>query len=75
MGHDHGGHVHLVVEIAQPGPQFLAHLGVEGTEGLIQQQHPRLHRQGPGQGHPLALPTGELGGVAVAEPLQLHQLQ
>ena len=75
VGDDHGGDMHLVVEIAQPGPQFLAHLGVEGAEGLIEQQHPRLHSQGPSQGHPLALAAGELGGVAVAKALQLHQLQ
>ena len=75
VGHDHGGDVHLVMELAQPGAQLLAHLGVEGTEGLIQQEHPRLHRQRPGQGHPLPLPAGELGGVAAAIAAQLHQIQ
>ncbi len=63
------------VEVAQPGPQLLAHLGVERAEGLIEQQHPRLHRQGPGQGHALSLAAGELGRIAIAEALQLHQLQ
>ena len=47
VGHDHRGDMHLIVEIAQPGPQLLAHLGIEGTEGLIEQQHSGLHRQSP----------------------------
>ena len=75
VGHDHGGHVHLVVEVAQPSPQLLAHLGIEGAEGLIEQQHPGLHRQGPGQGHPLALAAGELGGETRSVALQLHQIE
>ena len=75
MGDDHGGDVHLAVQIAQPGPQLLAHLGIEGAEGFIEQQHPRLNRQGPGQGDPLALATGELGGIAAAIALQLHKFE
>jgi len=68
-------HVHLVVEAAQPGAQLLAHARVEGAEGLVQQEHAGLHRERPGQGHPLALPPGELRGVALGEPLELDELQ
>jgi hypothetical protein len=61
------------VQVPQPGPQFLAHLCIESAEGLIEQEHAGLHRQGTGQRHPLPLAAGELGGVAVAVTLQLHQ--
>ena len=70
-----GGHVHLVVQPAQPVPQLLAHLGVERAERLVQQQHPRLGRQRPGQRHPLPLAAGQLGGQPVGELLQVHQLE
>ena len=50
VGDEHGGHVDLVVQAAQPGPQLLADLGVEGAEGLVQQQHARLRRPGRGPG-------------------------
>ena len=59
----------------QPGPQVLAHLRVERAEGLVEQQHLRLHRQRPGQRHPLPLAAGELGGIAVGEPVELDQAQ
>ena len=57
----------LLVQLAQPDPQLLAHLGVEGAEGLVEQQHPGLDGQRPGQGHALALAARELGGVAVGQ--------
>ncbi|WP_428480693.1 ATP-binding cassette domain-containing protein, partial [Pseudomonas chlororaphis] len=44
-----------MVQPRQPAPQLLAHLGVQGAEGFVQQQHLGLHRQGTGQGDPLAL--------------------
>ena len=75
MGHDHGGDVHFIVEVAQPGTQFLAHLGIEGAEGFIQQQNPGLDGKGAGQGYPLALATGELGGETAAIALQLNQIE
>ena len=63
----------LLVEAAQPGAQFLAHAGVEGAEGLVEQQHLGLDRQGPGERHALALAARELAGVAVGEAVELHQ--
>ena len=38
-------------------------LEVERTERLVEQQHLGLVDQGPGQGDPLLLATGELGGA------------
>ena len=48
-------------------PQLRAHLGVEGAEGLVEQQHLGLDGQGPGQGHALALAPRELRRVAVGQ--------
>jgi hypothetical protein len=38
VGDEDPGDSGLVVQAAQPAAQFLAHLGVEGAEGLVQQQ-------------------------------------
>ena len=67
VGDEHGRDVHLVVQAAQPLAQVGAHLGVEGTERLVEQQHLRVDGERPGQRHPLALAAGELGRVAVLE--------
>ena len=50
----------LIVEASQPAPQLLPDLGVEGPEGLVEQEDPRLDGEGPGQGDTLALPSREL---------------
>jgi hypothetical protein len=47
VGDEDAGDVNLVVQTAQPAAQLQAHLGVEGAEGLIEQEHLRLDR-GPG---------------------------
>ena len=67
---EHRRHVDLVVQAAQPGAQLLAHRGVERAEGLVEQQHPRLHRQRARQRHALALAAGELRRVAVGEAVE-----
>ena len=38
----HRRHMNLVVEVAQPAPQLLAHLGIERAERLVEQQHARF---------------------------------
>ena len=75
MGDEHGGDVHLVVQPAQPGPQLLADLGVQGPERLVQQQHGRLDRQRPGQRHPLSLTAGQLRRHPIGELGQVNQRQ
>ena len=75
MGDEDGGDARLVMDMAQPDAQFLAHLGVQRAERLVQQQHARLDRQRAGQGHALALAARQLAGIAVAQTFQLHQLQ
>ena len=75
MRDEHAGHVQFIVQAAQPAAQLLAYLGVERAERLVQQQHARLHRQRAGQRDTLALAAGKLGGIAVGQPVELHQFQ
>ncbi len=75
VGDDHRGDARLLLQVAQPHPQLLAHLGIESAERFIEQQHLGLHRQRPRQRHPLPLAAGELKGIAARVALQLHQLQ
>ena len=75
MGHENAGDVQRIVQLAQPAPQFLANLGVQRAEWLIEQQYARLDRQGAGQGDPLPLAAGQLRGIAPGERRQLDQVQ
>ena len=50
---------------AQPAAQFLAHLGVQRAERLVQQQHVRLDGQRARQRHPLPLPARKLRRIAI----------
>ena len=75
VGDEDAGHMDLVVKPSQPAAQFGPHLGVQGAERLIEEEHLRLHGQGPGQGDPLPLAAGELGRVAVRQSFELHQLE
>ena len=62
VGDEHGGHVEVVVQAAQPGAQLLAHPRVERAERLVEQQHARLARPARGRapsagaGRPRACP-------------------
>jgi hypothetical protein len=62
------------VEVAQPAAQFLAHLCVERTEGLVEQEDARLDREGAGERDALSLAAGELAGVALAEAGKLDEV-
>ena len=75
MGDEHRGRAHFIVQPAQPAPQLLPHLGVERAERLVEQQHLRLHRERAREGNALALSARKLVGVALGEPLELHQLE
>lgn len=50
------GDVDLVVQTAQPTPQPLPDLRVQGAERLVRQQNIGLDGQGPGQRHALPQP-------------------
>ena len=53
----------LLVNFTQPSSKILAHLRVEGAEGLIQQEHPGLDRKRSCQRNALALAAGQLGRI------------
>ena len=75
--HQDGGHALLVVQPPQPAPELGPHVGIERAERLVEQQHLRLDRQRPGQGHALTLPARELVGPLLGplrEPDQGQQL-
>ena len=58
--------------------QRLEQLGagpVEAGEGLVEQQHPGVLDQGPGDQHPLALAAGELAEGLAREGLEADPLQ
>src|SRR3954453_6324537 len=63
------------MQAAQPLPQLLAHLGVERAERLVEQQDARLDGERARQRDTLALATGELAGIAVGEPIELHEIE
>jgi len=75
VGDEDAGHVHLVVQPAQPAPQLLAYLGVQRAEGFVEQQHLGLHRQRTRQRDALALAAAQLVRVAPGQPIELHQFQ
>ncbi len=75
MGDEDGGELEALLDLADLLAQATADAGIQRRERLVQQQDPRLHHQGPGQGHPLALATGELGRIAALKAGQLHQRQ
>src|SRR5688572_13345223 len=60
-------HVHLVVKTAKPCSELLAHTRIERAERLVEEQDVRLDRERTCEGHPLALTSGELRGVAIGE--------
>ena len=55
--------------------QLLADLGIERTEGLIEQQHLGLMRQRPRHGDPLLLTAGELRRQPLIHAFERHQAQ
>ena len=70
-------HAQLLVERLQLYLHLLPELEVEGTERFVQQQHARLEYERPGEGHPLALATRQLGRLAgrVDTGVESHQFE
>ncbi len=73
--HDDGRGVRLVVEASQPFPELRPDAGVQCTEGLVEEQHGRVDREGAGEPHALPLSARELRRVTLGEALELHELQ
>lgn len=75
VGDEDGRHAGLLMHLTQPAAQVASDAGVQGAEGLVQQQQSGLDGQGAGQGDALALAAGQLAGIAAAITLQLDQAQ
>ncbi len=67
--------MHLLVKLPQPVAQLGPDSGVERSERLVQEQHLGLGSESAGEGHPLALTARKLRRVAMAECLELDELQ
>ncbi len=75
MSDEDRGDVNFGMQRAQPLPQLLAHLGIERAERFVEQQDARLDRQRAGKRNALSLAAGQLAGIAVGQPVELHQIQ
>ena len=75
MGHDHEGGAEADLQVHELELGLLAQLLVERGERLVEQQDARAFRQRARQGDALALPAGELLGIAVSQRLELHEAQ
>ena len=65
----------LLPELQDQAVQFQARQRIHGRERLVEQQHARLRRQGPRDGHPLLHAAGQLPGIAPAEVGQADHVE
>ena len=75
MSDQNNGHAFLFVELPEEFQDFFTGLGVEVAGGLIREQDGGIIDEGPGNGHPLLLPAGELRGFVVQALPQADALQ
>ncbi len=75
MGDEDAGDAALLVEPADPLAELDADLGVEGAEGLVEEQERGPRGEGAGEGDALPLAARELGRVAAAERVELHEAE
>ena len=75
VGDHDGGDAQLTLDVADLRPELGPHLGVQGGQGLVQQQVGGLEGDGPGQGGALLLAAGHLGGILFPVFPQPHHLQ
>ncbi len=69
VGDDQEGDADLLLKLGQLRAHGFAQLGVQGRQGLVQQQHARPLDQGAGERDALALAAGQLIGLARADSL------
>ncbi len=72
--HDDGG-IELLLDMHHRVLEVGAGQRIQGAEGLIKQQHFRLHRQRPGDTHPLLHAAGDLPGTFVQRMTHLYARQ
>src|SRR5690606_3202015 len=69
------GDMQLVVQIAQPAAQILAHLGVERAERLVEQKDARLNGERAGERDTLALAARKLRRITPRERADLYEIE
>ena len=75
MGDEDGGDSELALHGANGAAKFLADLGVQRAERLVEQEHLRLVRQSTRHGDSLLLTARELARQAFVHAFQRHQLE
>lgn len=75
VGDEEGGEADLVVELAEPEAEFFADFGVEGAEGLVEEEDFGVDGEGAGEGDALALSAGEFVGEAIGEAWELDEIE
>ena len=75
MGDQQDSLARCTPDIEQVQVHLLARHGVQGAKRLIHQQESRIVQQAARDGRTLLHAAGEFVRVALAEPLQLHELQ
>ena len=70
--HRGDGQAELALQLADLDPHFLAQLGVEVRQRLVEQQHVRLEDERAGERHTLLLATGELARQTLTEVAEAH---
>ena len=75
MGDDDHRDPQLLIQLLQKREDGIGGGGVQSGGGLIAEKHLRVRSQRPGDGHPLLLAAGELGGIGTCLFLQTHQIQ
>ena len=71
----HGGDLQLALHLANGAAKLFANLRVQRAEGLVEQQHFGLVREGASDGHALLLAAGELGRQTIVHAFQRDQAQ
>ena len=74
MGHHHQGDA-LLVEFIKQFQHLGGGAGVQSPCGFVCQQQTRAVDDGPGDGHPLLLPSGELIGLVLQTLRQTNAAQ
>ena len=65
----------LLMDVAQPAAQILAHARVKRAKRFVQKQHARLDGERARERDALTLAAGELRRKAAAKSVKLHELQ
>ena len=75
MGNQYDGDPKFPVQFLQQRQNGFRRLRIQRAGGFVRKQNRRIRRQGPGNGHPLFLAPGKLGGKNVRLVRQGNQFQ